>query len=374
MNSAFPHDDGPVELAVTGVAKAFAGKPVLHDVHLSVRPGTVVALLGPSGCGKTTLLRTIAGLEVPDRGTVRIGSRTLTDGRAVTPPERRRIGMVFQDWALFPHLSVAANVGYGLPRGQRKGARVDEALELVGLTGLGERLPGTLSGGQQQRVALARALAPRPSVMLFDEPFSNLDTTLRVKVRGEVHRLLTGLGITSLFVTHDQEEAFVVGDEVAVMHGGRIVQQAAPGVMYDAPVDAWVARFVGDANLLPGMARDGWAATALGSVPLRDSELGGAVQVLIRPEELVAHPGGDSTVDRVESYGHDSMVFVGLPEGATVRIRVPGTTELRRHDRVTVGAADRRAVAFPVGPEPHPANGEDEAAEPVGVALLPTSR
>ncbi len=336
----------PVELAVERVSKAFGDKPVLRDVHLRVAPGRVVALLGPSGCGKTTLLRTIAGLEAPDAGTIRIAGKTLTDGRVVTPPEQRRIGMVFQDWALFPHLNVAANVGYGLRRSERRGPRVQEALDLVGLGALAHRVPGTLSGGQQQRVALARALAPRPSVMLFDEPFSNLDTSLRVRVRGEVHRLLSDLGITSLFVTHDQEEAFVVGDEVAVMRDGRIIQQAPPGQLYDEPADPWVAGFVGDANLLPGIADRGTASTALGPVPLRDPALVGPVEVLVRPEHLRLDVGGTAVVERIEDYGHDSMLFVTLRDGPAVRIRVPGATSLRRHDRVEVQVDLRAARAY----------------------------
>ena len=215
-------EDGGVD--VRGVHKSFGTTAVLRDVDLDVPSGSVVALLGPSGCGKTTLLRIIAGLEAPDAGEVRVGGRLLTGPATSVPPEHRRVGMVFQDWGLFPHLTVAQNVGYGLPRGERRGARVDEALELVGLVGLGHRSPTTLSGGQQQRVALARALAPRPSVLLLDEPFSNLDAALRVQVRGEVHRLLRELGVTTVFVTHDQEEAFVLGDEVAVMSEGRVVQ------------------------------------------------------------------------------------------------------------------------------------------------------
>ncbi|MEZ5136817.1 MAG: ABC transporter ATP-binding protein [Acidimicrobiales bacterium] len=192
---------------------------MLDDVSLRVPAGAMVALLGPSGCGKTTLLRAIAGLVAVDAGQVRVGDRVLTGDGVSVPPERRQVGMVFQDWALFPHLSVARNVAYGLGGDQRADTdrRVDDALAMVGLAGLGDRLPGTLSGGQQQRVALARALAPEPAVLLLDEPFSNLDAALRAQVRTEVHALLVRLGITTIVVTHDQEEAFVLGDEVAVL-------------------------------------------------------------------------------------------------------------------------------------------------------------
>ena len=231
-------------------------------------PGAIVALLGPSGCGKTTLLRTIAGLERLDGGEVRIGDAVVSGPGAHVPPERRRVGMVFQDWALFPHLTVAQNVGYGLPRVDRRGPRVEAALAMVGLAGLGDRSPGTLSGGQQQRVALARALAPEPGVLLLDEPFSNLDSALRVQVRTEVHQLLADLGVTTVFVTHDQEEAFVLGDEVAVMHEGAIVQQAEPATLYARPATPWVATFVGDANLVEATADGHTAATPVGPIAL----------------------------------------------------------------------------------------------------------
>ncbi len=272
----------PDAIAVVGASKRFGDVEVLRQVDLRVEPGAVVALLGPSGCGKTTLLRMIAGLERLDGGEVRIGDRLVSGPDAHVPPERRRVGMVFQDWALFPHLSVAQNVGYGLPRAERGGPRVDAALAMVGLDGLGDRSPGTLSGGQQQRVALARALAPQPGVLLLDEPFSNLDSALRVQVRTEVHQLLAQLEVTTVFVTHDQEEAFVLGDQVAVMHGGRIVQQASPSTLYARPATPWVATFVGDANLVDGTAVGATATTSVGSVAL-DARLEGPVQVVLRP-------------------------------------------------------------------------------------------
>src|SRR5690606_17354985 len=284
------------------------GTEVLHGVDLDVAEGSVVALLGPSGCGKTTLLRSIAGLERPSGGEVRIGDTLVSGPGTHVPPERRRIGMVFQDWALCPHLTVGGNVAFGLPRAERKGPRVEAALELVGLEGFGDRMPGTLSGGQQQRVALARALAPDPSALLLDEPFSNLDTTLRARVRTEVHELLHRVGITTVFVTHDQDEAFVLGDDVAVMSEGLIVQQAPPHELYADPATAWVAHFVGDANLVPGVARQGRAATALGDIDLR-SPVEGSCEVLLRPEDLaLGSEAGDGAgtsahVELVEYYG-----------------------------------------------------------------------
>ena len=283
-------------IEVTGLHKRFTRDPVLRGVDLRVAEGAVVALLGPSGCGKTTLLRTIAGLERADAGTVTIGGRTVEGPGVDVPPERRRVGMVFQDWALFPHLDVADNVGYGLPRKERSPARIEAALELVGLGGMGNRQPGTLSGGQQQRVALARAIAPEPSVLLLDEPFSNLDTTLRVQVRTELHHLLVELGVTAVFVTHDQEEAFVLGDEVAVMFDGEVVQQAAPADLYARPATPEVAQFVGDANLLPAVASGAEATTAVGAVALLAPGQGRAT-VLLRPEDLRLTAGGDATVE-----------------------------------------------------------------------------
>ena len=212
---------------------------MLRGVDLAVPAGALVALLGPSGCGKTTLLRTVAGLERPDSGEVRVGDRVLSGPDRFVAAERRRVGMVFQDAALFPHLSVGRNVAYGLPRrAPDRGERVSEALRLVGLSGFEARMPATLSGGQLQRVAVARALAPRPSVILLDEPFSNLDAPLRAELRLEVRRLLTAIDATAVFVTHDQEEAFLVGDEVAVMGGGQVAQQGGPDRPLRAAGDA----------------------------------------------------------------------------------------------------------------------------------------
>jgi iron(III) transport system ATP-binding protein len=343
MNSA--------SIEVRGLSKAFGPTPVLREVTVRVEPGTVLALLGPSGCGKTTLLRTIAGLECPDAGEVLVADRVLAcsvpgSPRVDVAPEHRRVGMVFQDWALFPHRSVAGNVGYGLPRGERRSGRVEEALEMVGLGGLGERSPATLSGGQQQRVALARALAPRPAVLLLDEPFSNLDSALRVDIRSEVHRLLAELGITTVFVTHDQEEAFVLGDEVAVMRDGVIEQRAAPSALYATPASPWVAGFVGDANLVPGLASGDVAQTAVGPVELAVAA-DGPVQVLVRPETLTLAPGEGARVELVEFYGHDSVYELTLDTGLRVRARVAASPTLTRGQRVAVRYAGTPTTAWP---------------------------
>ncbi len=338
---------GARSVRVAGVDKAFAATPVLRAVTLQVAAGSVLALLGPSGCGKTTLLRIVAGLEVPDAGEVLVGDEELTGPAGVVAPERRRVGMVFQDWALFPHLTVAQNVGYGLPRPDRgsRSPRVAQALELVGLGGLADRLPSTLSGGQQQRVALARALAPRPAVLLLDEPFSNLDAALRVQVRAEVHRLVVELRLTTVFVTHDQEEAFVLGDQVAVMAGGAVVQQGTPAELYQGPATPWVAAFVGEANLVPGTAAGSVAGTALGPVPLR-SPARGAVDVLVRPEGVALAAGGGGMVEVVEYYGHDTVYRLDV-DGRPLRAREGGAPRWDRGDRVGVRYRGGPTVAWP---------------------------
>ena len=298
-------------LVAEGVHKAFDGTPALVGAGISVAEGRSLALLGPSGCGKTTLLRVVAGLERPDRGTVSVAGDVLTGPGRTVPAERRRVGMVFQDAALFPHLTVARNVAYGLSRAEVAAGRVQETLEMVDLGHLAQRRPHELSGGQAQRVALARALAPRPRILLFDEPFTGLDTSLRVRVRTEVSALLREVGMTSVFVTHDQEEAFVLGDEVAVMRDGRVQQVGSPAQVYAFPVDEWVATFVGEANLLPATAHDGVATTALGDVPVAPGSRS-SCRVLVRPEHLDLQPGHSGVVTEVAFYGHDSSYTVRL--------------------------------------------------------------
>ena len=342
-------DGGSVEVA--GLSHRYPGgdADVLTDVSLKVGAGRFVALLGPSGCGKTTLLRTIAGLERPRAGTVTIDGRPVAGPKVWIPAERRRVGMVFQDWALFPHLNVVRNVGYGLGRLSKpeRAERIDAALRLVGLDGYGDRMPSTLSGGQQQRVALARALAPQPKVLLLDEPFSNLDSGLRNDLRAEVHRLLLEVGITAIFVTHDQEEAFVLGDEVAVMREGRVVQTASPHDLYTAPASRWVAQFVGEASMLRATATGTTADTELGRLPLEHAH-DGPVEVLLRPEQLQLSPGGadaSGVVELIEFYGHDAMVSVRFDD-QSIRVRTGPDPGVVRGDRVDVRFTGRQVRAF----------------------------
>ena len=306
-------------IRIRALCKAYAERAVLDGVDLDVPDGALTVVLGPSGCGKTTLLRVLAGFETPDHGTVTLDGVTVDDANHHTPSEQRRIGYVPQEGALFPHLSVAANIAFGLGRPRRHQSRVAHLLELVGLTGLGSRRPDQLSGGQQQRVALARALAPEPSVVLLDEPFSALDAGLRSTVRSDVAALLRAAKVTTVLVTHDQNEALSLGDYVAVMLDGRIVQTDIPDQIYRRPIDPRVAAFVGEANLLPATLVDNIAVCALGRLTLTDapSDGRGDGTVMVRPEQLhVARSGerssANATVVSIDYYGHDAMVRMQL--------------------------------------------------------------
>jgi iron(III) transport system ATP-binding protein len=324
-------------LTVRGVHKAFGPVAALDGLDLDVPAGAVTGVLGPSGCGKTTLLRCVAGFERIDAGEIAVGSRRIAGPHTHTVPERRRVAVVPQEGALFPHLSVAGNVAYGLGRAARRHGRVDEVLALVGLAGYGRRMPHQLSGGQQQRVAVARALAPRPPLVLLDEPFSALDAGLRSEVRRDVREALRADGATAVLVTHDQGEALSMADQVAVMRDGQIVQSGTPGEVYQNPVDAWVASFVGEAVLLPAQVHDGIAQTPLGALPVSDTpaSAAGAAMVLVRPEqvEVLASPNGGTsvpatvpaTVERRDFFGHDALVVLLLDDGPQVIARLFGT-------------------------------------------------
>lgn len=348
---------------MAGLRKSFGDTEVLHGVDLVLARESVLALLGPSGCGKTTLLRCIAGLERPEAGSIRIDGRDVAGRESWVAPERRKVGMVFQDSALFPHMSVGRNVAFGLPRegGRReRRRRVGEVLELVGLGGMESRAPQTLSGGQAQRVALARALAPRPSVLLLDEPFSSLDAPLRAQLREEVPRLLREVGCAALFVTHDQHEALQVGDRVAVMLDGSIAQVGAPHEVYALPQSVAVAGFVGDANVVCGHAAGRVAQTSIGNVPLAE-EMDGPVLIVVRPEELRVESGGDGRIGSVEFYGHDSVYVLACADGTRVRARVLGPPLLTVGEPASAVYEGAAATAFP---------GETGSAIPVGTAAV----
>lgn len=328
-------------LACRGLVKRYGDTLAVDGVDLEVERGSLTALLGPSGCGKTTVLRMVAGLLTPDDGEIVVDGRTLAGPGVHVRPEQRAIGLVFQDYALFPHLSVARNVAYGLahlPRRARK-ARVAEVLELVGLGDVGSRLPTALSGGQQQRVALARALAPSPELILLDEPFSNLDAALRASVREEVRAILRAADATAVFVTHDQEEALSLADQVAVMQGGRVHQVADPQTLYTRPTTRFVAEFVGEADVLPAR-RSGPRAvtTALGVLSTTEPVGDGELAAMVRPESVVLSTDGrrEGTVTGIEYFGHDQLVHVALADGSTVRARRGPTLDLHRGDRVSV--------------------------------------
>ena len=331
------------------VTKRFGAIAAVDGASLAVRAGELVALLGPSGCGKTTLLRLIAGFEAPDGGTVRVAGAPVAGPRWV-PPERRHVGMVFQDYALFPHLTVAENIGFGLPRGARAG-RTDEVLTLVGLDGIGGRYPHELSGGQQQRVALARALAPEPAVVLLDEPWSSIDPVLRSAMRDELAAILRAAGTTVLLVTHDQEEALALADRVALMRDGRIVQLDAPERLYHGPVDRWSAEFLGVANFVPGRVAGGRAVTPLGAFEANGHAGEGPCAVLVRPELVQLRPSasGDAVVEAREFRGHDVLYSIRLGDGTRLRSQRPS------NEAVALGArVDVRLHAGPVAVFPDP--------------------
>ena len=333
------------DLVTSHLSFSYGSTLAVDDVSIAVPGGTVTALLGPSGCGKTTLLRLIAGLERPDAGSIEARGETLSTPERVKPPERRQIGMVFQEGALFPHLSVAENVAFGLPRDSERNGKVEQALELVGLSGMGKRSPTSLSGGQRQRVALARALAPGPDVLLLDEPFANLDPALRVELRTEVASLLRTLGITSVFVTHDQEEAFVMGAQVIVMRDGRALQSATPSELYSRPANRWIAGFVGEANVVPGRGGAEAAETLVGPVPLAQATPG-ACEVLLRPEHLALDRGETWEIEQLEFYGHDTLYVLRGQHGERLLVRAGGAPQYASGDRTSVRYQGPPTVAF----------------------------
>ena len=331
------------------LSKVFNGQlPAVNDITLRVRPSEFFTLLGPSGGGKTTTLRLLAGFEKPTSGRIQIGDHIVADESHFIPPEKRKVGMVFQDYALFPHVDVAGNIAFGL-RGRRKeqSKQVERLLALVGLSELAARMPHELSGGQQQRVALARALAPNPDILLLDEPFSNLDTGLRAQVRSEVRHILLETGTTAVFVTHDQEEALTLSDEIAIIFEGKLIQVATPHVLYNRPINTRVAKFVGDANFLPAEAHGMTADSRLGEVKLFHPKTG-RVDLMIRPEALAVgfEEGGRPAVVRWrEFHGHHQRLGLELADDTELIARTGVDQYFRRGDRVWVSLA-RPALAY----------------------------
>ena len=344
-------------LALAGVSRRYAKHqaPAVHDLSLSVNEGEILALLGPSGCGKTTTLRLIAGFEAPDAGTVRLRGEVVAGEGRLVAPESRGVGLVFQDYALFPHLTVHDNVAFGLDRLERSArrSRVGDVLALVGLSGVGARFPHELSGGQQQRVAVARALAPAPALLLLDEPFSNLDADLRSQMRDDVEVILRSTGTTAVFVTHDQDEAFTLADRVGVLHQGRIEQIATPEEIYHRPATQFVAEFVGAADFLPGrVSRDG-IETELGVFASRTGlAFGTPVEVMLRPDDVhfEARKEGAGVIIRRFFRGSECLYCIRLPSGRRVHSSQPSTSTFPAGTRVHVGARLLHVVAFPAEP------------------------
>jgi sn-glycerol 3-phosphate transport system ATP-binding protein len=321
-------------LEVSALRKSFGATQVLHGVDLTVGDGEMIVIVGASGCGKSTLLRLVAGLETPTTGTIRI------DGRDVTPlePAERDIAMVFQNYALYPHMTVAQNMGYGLRiRGLPKpevARRVHDAATLLGIEALLERRPRQLSGGQRQRVAMGRAIVREPKLFLFDEPLSNLDAKLRVQMRAEIRRLQQRLGVTSLFVTHDQVEAMTLGDRLVVMHQGHAAQVATPMEIWARPADTYVAGFIGSPamNFLDGTLTEGGAAVALRAGPrlhfadgARPGPEGLPLSIGIRPEHLVPDAAGlPVALDLIEPLGSETVLHGSLESGEAMVVKLPG--------------------------------------------------
>ncbi len=327
-------------LSTSGLVKRFGTVTALDGVDLEVEDGSIMGVLGPSGCGKTTLLRLIAGFLAPDEGTVSIDGSQVADRTHVVPTRRRKVGLVPQEGALFPHLDVAANIAFGLPRHERAGPRVAEMLDLVELPRhLADRRPSELSGGQQQRVAVARALAPEPTVLLLDEPFSSLDAALRASTGRAVVNAIRAHKATAVLVTHDQDEALSLADAVGVMDRGRLLQSGPPREVYAHPENPFVASFVGDGSLLRASIDDGVATCSFGRVPVESSPAGPDVLVFIRPEQVLVRPvaDGGARVTAVAFHGHEAVVRLVDEESQDLLMaRVPASLMPQVDDRLGV--------------------------------------
>ncbi len=337
-------------LSFHGVSHSWAGEEALKNVDLEIADGEVMCLVGPSGCGKTTALHLAAGLEPLATGEISIGDEVVAGNGVHRPPEVRGVGLVFQEFALFPHLSVADNIAFGL-RGRRQAkAAVGDLLDMIGLVGYAEKYPHMLSGGEQQRVALARALAPKPRILLLDEPFSGLDVRLRESVRDQTLAILRDIGTTTLIVTHDAEEALYLGDRLAVLQGGRLLQTGTPDAIYQRPATAFVARFLGDVNWLHGTAAPGLIRSPVGDVLADGFVTGQRVDVLIRPEGLHLTPEGDGPGARVierRLVGHSTLVSLRLRNGELLRARILGQAAPKPGTDVRIRFDDDSVLVFP---------------------------
>jgi iron(III) transport system ATP-binding protein len=329
-------------LKLDGLCKRFGDVAAVDGVSLDLATGEHLALIGPSGCGKSTILLMVAGLLEPDGGQIRIGDRLAAGGGAWIEPDRRRVGMVFQDYALFPHLTVSANIAFGLdrlPKPDRR-KRVEEVLALVGLEALSRRYPHELSSGQQQRVALARSLAPDPAVVLLDEPFSNLDRTLRESLRIETKAVLRRAGATAVLVTHDHSEALGFGDRVAVMRSGHVLQVGSPEELYDFPEDEFVATFLGSADFLPAQrASGGVALSDVGPIGPLDLPPAGELAVMVRPHEVTFEPdaSGPATITGLEYQGSTILYELALDSGPQLSCRRSPSPRFEPGTRVRIG-------------------------------------
>jgi len=326
-------------LRCSGLAKTYDSVTALSDISLNIQKGQIVALLGPSGCGKTTLLRLIAGFASPDEGTIEIDGTEVMSRRVNTPPEKRRVGMVFQEGSLFPHLTVEQNVAYGLTVSGRSSEKVHHLLKLVGLYELRARMPHELSGGQQQRTALARALAPDPEVLLLDEPFSSLDPALREQVRSDMLGIIRAANVTAIFVTHDQEEALLIGDTVAVMNNGTIEQIGTPTEIFHHPNTKFTANFIGVADFIQARYENHEIVSEIGSAPYKlEMSEWDTVELMCRPDclECLPSPNGRCTIKTKEFRGAFYLYTVELPSKTTVRCLLSHTEDYIVGDSVEV--------------------------------------
>ncbi len=362
--------DQSFDLRITDLSMRFGDVAALSSATLDVRRGELVSILGPSGCGKSTLLQLVAGHLRPQSGRIEIGGRVVTDAAVDVPARQRRVGMVFQDYALFPHLDVLDNVAYGVStdgegrspwarRAARRMRRNDalEVLDRLDIAALAHRLPGELSGGQQQRVAIARAIAQQPRLLLLDEPFCNLDASTREHVRGEIVELLRATGLTCLFVTHDQEEALAVSDRVAVMQGGQVLQVDDPETLYRRPFCIEVAEFLGRTNVLRGLAHGRMVQTEVGAFRLAD-DVDGEVDVIVRPELIDVRSSSTGTARVVgrEFRGHDVLYTLRLASGSTIWAHRPSIDMADVGDLVEL-AAEPGPAAVVQSPAPESPGG-----------------